>query len=475
VSPDPDPRVRIERLLATAPWLRETSRQATVAGSAALAVACAEAGLPGPDVRDIDIAWALPPGQAAAEFDRLGIAHSATEGSRSRGTIGAVIHGERVEFTTWRRHHGRSGSGDERFFVGGSTADSVAMDARSRDMTIGAVFVDLASGAVLDPAGGLRDWSERLIKPVGDFMERVAEHPVRLLRYFRRAVELRFHFDRSIRDGAAAAAPLTRDHTPPEAVADEVRKVLVRCASPGLFFLYLAESRALRVLFPELAPQFDGRPAGPAIHHPEVSQGLHLCLALKRAAEKAWERRLPDLDRVALLTAVLCHDLGKGETGPELLPRHHGHEARGTHLVESLLARLPGLADGPARRLAISVAEEHGKMREFRSLRPGTLVDLWDEHFRRPGFRADLFAAAVASDREGRLPHEILGVPFATDDGPGEREMVELIAGVDAACRSVDAEAIRAKSGEDVALLKERLRLARCTALRGAGLARGEG
>jgi hypothetical protein len=143
-------------------------------------------------------------------------------------------------------------------------------------------------------------------------------------------------------------------------------------------------------------------------------------------------------------------------------------------MVESLLARLPGLADGPARRLALSVAEEHGKMRDPGSLRPGTLVDLWEEHFRRPGFRADLFAAAVASDREGRLPPDILGVPATSDAGPGEPELAELLARLDAACRSVDAEAIREKSGADVALLKERLRLARCAALRGAGLARGE-
>jgi tRNA nucleotidyltransferase (CCA-adding enzyme) len=443
-------------------------------GSAALAIACAREGLPGPRVGDLDAAWVLTPDQAVKELERHGIVSSATEGSKARGTIGAVLSDERVEFTTYRGDHGRAGSGEARFFAGRDTAESVSMDARSRDMTIGAVFVDLAHGHVLDPVGGLSDWNEKLIRPVGNFMDRVAEHPVRLLRYFRRAVELGFRIHRSIRNGTRDAAPLVMLHTPPEAIAEEVRKALARCASPGLLFLYLAEGHALEVLFPQIAPQFDGRPAGPAIHHPEIHQGLHLTLALKRAAEKASEQRLSETDRVALLTAVLCHDLGKGETERELWPKHHGHETRGVELVESLLSRLPGLVDPAGRRLALSVAQLHGVVRDLPSLRTGTLVDLWEEHFRRPGFRPDLFAAAVASDGEGRLPPDALGVPAVEEKGLGERALIEAIARVAAACSSVDAEALRARSGGDVDALKEQLRLARCDALRGAGFVTGE-
>ena len=40
----------------------------------------------------------------------------------------------------------------------------------------------------------------------------------------------------------------------------------------------------LQSLLPELASQFDGRPAGPQQWHPEVGQALHMILALEWAA-----------------------------------------------------------------------------------------------------------------------------------------------------------------------------------------------
>ena len=55
-----------------------------------------------------------------------------------------------------------------------------------------------------------------------------------------------------------------------------LRTSLLDLDSPGRMLLELAEDGQLTALFPELAPQFDGRPAGPIRHHPEIGQGLHL-------------------------------------------------------------------------------------------------------------------------------------------------------------------------------------------------------
>ena len=62
-----------------------------------------------------------------------------------------------------------------------------------------------------------------------------------------------------------------------------------------------------------------GVPQPPA-HHPEVDTGVHLMMVLDEAARVG--APLP------VRFACLCHDLGKGTTPAELLPRHIGHEQR---------------------------------------------------------------------------------------------------------------------------------------------------
>jgi len=81
---------------------------------------------------------------------------------------------------------------------------------------------------------------------------------------------------------------------------------------------------------PELVA-LDGVPQ-PAEHHPEIDTLVHVGMVLEQA------RKLTADPRVHF--AALVHDLGKGLTPRELLPKHHDHEARGVPLVRALGARL---------------------------------------------------------------------------------------------------------------------------------------
>jgi tRNA nucleotidyltransferase (CCA-adding enzyme) len=432
----------IALLRSEAPWLLAPALGACLVGSQALAHVCRAAGVDGPHPVDIDLAWGLDLAAGQALLQQHGVFVPTTTGNQERGTLAMKVGGRRLEVTTFRS--------------GAATAplhERILADLGERDMTIGAVAVELATGRAHDPAQGLQHWQQRRIVPVGDAAQRVREHPIRWLRYYRKAHELGFQLDRQVRSLELDPALL---HTlPREAIALELRAVLGKCRSPGRCFLELHEDGLLATLTPELARQFDGRPAGPQRWHPEVSQSLHLILALEWA--NANTGHLDERDRLAVAIAVLCHDLGKGWTPADDLPQHIGHERDGLPHVDSLLARWPGFADQRTTTLARHVCALHVEVRNFAELRPGTLAELYDTWFRGKDYPVELFALAVAADSAGRLGH--------TDDGP--RVAAQVRGDLDwlrAVCGDVDATSLRERF-PDLAEFRRALHEARAQAI----------
>jgi tRNA nucleotidyltransferase/poly(A) polymerase len=432
----------LDFLRGAAPWLCEQSLGTCVVGSHALALACAASGTTGPRPADIDLAWALD----LAAGERLLREHAVflptTDGNVGRGTLAMKLGGQRVEITMFR----------------GSDAsvpltDRILRDLAARDMTSAALACELATGRLHDPSGGLRDWQARKVQAVGDPADRVREHPIRWVRYFRKAHEWDFELDRRIR--ALDLPHRLLDTLPKEAIAGELRAILLRCRSSGRCLLELHEARLLDHLAPDLARQFDGRPAGPQRWHPEVGQALHLILALEWAHSRC--RHLDERDRLAVMIAVLCHDFGKSHTQPDLLPGHPGHDRAGARYVERFLDRWPGLADPRARMLAVHVCELHIEIRDCEHLRAGTLARLYDRYFRARDYPVDLFALAVGADSGGRLGLE--------HDGDRVRERVTRdVEALRRACASVDAGALRAEH-QDLAGFQAALHQARARAV----------
>ncbi|MEM7203727.1 MAG: hypothetical protein AAF628_25915 [Planctomycetota bacterium] len=440
VDPLRDPRGFLEQ---HAPWLLEPALGVCVVGSAALAEACRRAGLPGPAVADLDLSWMLDDTQGEERLRRHDVFVPTTTANRARGTVAGKLGGHRIEITTLR--NGKPSA---------VIADRIDADLRARDMTVGALAWWLGEDRICDPCGGLEDWRERRVVPVGDPAARIGEHPVRWLRYYRRAHQWSFTLATSVRKLPADPERLRR--IPPEALAAEVRAVLHQCASPGRWLMELYEAGLLQTLMPEVAPQFDGRPAGPIRHHPEIGQALHLVLALEWVASRT--TGLAAGERVAVGLAVLCHDLGKGLTLAADLPSHHGHEEAGAPLIETLLARLPGLADSATKRLALAVCQLHQVVRRADELRPATLVDLYDRWFRAADFPVELFAMAVGADSGGRLGLEAAGDAV-------RRDVAALLHWLRSSCASVDAATLRQRFPDDTAAFKSALRQARATAV----------
>lgn len=437
------PTDELDFLRRHAAWLLAPHVGVCIVGSSALAIACARGGVPGPRVGDLDLAWALDATRGEALLREHGVFVPTTSGSVTRGTLALKLAGRRLEITTFR---GRD--------THAALAQRIHDDLAERDMTIGALAVEVSSGELHDPQQGLADWQARRIRPVGDPAERVAEHPVRWLRYYRKAHELGFLLDASIR--ALSMPPKVLLELPREAIAGELRSILLRCPSAGRCLCELHEAGLLQMLAPELALQFDGRPAGPQRYHPEVSQALHLILALEWSHQHT--RHLDEREALTVQLAVLCHDLGKGYTRAEDLPKHHGHDQGGLAPIAHFLDRWPGLADQRARTLARQVCALHLHMHQLTELRAGTLARLYDEWLRGADFPVELFALAIAADSAGRLGFEATGERVAAQV---QREVQWLRA----TCASVDAAALREQHADDLQAFRDALHQARARAL----------
>ncbi|MBI5039766.1 MAG: multifunctional CCA addition/repair protein [Gammaproteobacteria bacterium] len=335
----------------------------------------------------------------------------------------------------------KTAPGYKGFVVHASPEVTLEEDLRRRDLTINAI-AEATDGTLIDPFNGREDIAQGLLRHVSPAF---VEDPVRILRVARFAARFaKWNFkvahdthalmQRMVESGEA-------DHLVPERVWAETLKALNEDV-PSRYFEVLHRCGALAVIFPELARLF-GVPQ-PAHHHPEVDTGVHTLLVLDQAA------RLSTKARVRF--AALVHDLGKGETPADVLPRHIGHEQRSVALVEDLCKRLRVPND--FRDLAVKVARYHSHCHRAFSLRPGTLLETLSnlDAFRQPE-RLEEFLLACEADIRGRSGLEERPYPQA-----------DLFRAASGAARAVNAQSLAAE-GLQGAALGHRLRELRAHAI----------
>ena len=271
-------------------------------------------------------------------------------------------------------------------------------DLARRDLTINAMAValgdadDPARAPLIDPHGGLRDLRARVLRHV---THAFAEDPVRILRLARFAA--RFP-DFSV---APETLALMRqmvdhgevDHLVPERVWQELSRGLME-QRPSRMFEVLRDCGALVRLLPEV-DRLWGVPQR-ADYHPEIDTGVHLMMVLDMSARLG--AGLP------VRFACLCHDLGKGTTPADVLPRHIGHEERSARLLRGVCERWR--VPRESRELADVVAREHGNIHRSSDLSAAALVRLLErcDALRRPERFAEVLLACEC-DARGRLGH----------------------------------------------------------------------
>ena len=386
-------------------------------------------GLPVQD-RDWVVVGARPEEMAAAGFLPVG------------QDFPVFLHPQTHEEYALARTERKTAPGYKGFVFHADAHVSLEEDLARRDLTINAI-AKAEDGSYIDPWGGRADLAAKRLRHVSPAF---AEDPVRILRLARFAA--RFN------DFAIAPETLALmetmvgngevDALVPERVWQELARGLME-TRPARMFETLRRCGALQRILPELDALW-GVPQR-ADYHPEVDTGVHVMLVLDRAADMGLS--LP------ARFAALVHDLGKGRTPADVLPRHIGHEAAGVALIGPLCERLRVPAD--CRELALLVAAHHSDIHRYEALKDSTLVKVLErcDAFRRPARFLDLLGACEA-DYRGRASFADKTYPPAA----AWRRVME-------AARAVDAGAI-ARACPDPARIPERIRDARIAAVAAA-------
>lgn len=226
--------------------------------------------------------------------------------------------------------------------------ESLEEDLKRRDFTINAmalglntslnksakidarVDIQLVKLDLIDFYNGQKDLKNKLIRAVGNPIERFSEDALRMMRAVRIASQLNFKIEKKTLSAIRTQAGLI-NKIAYERVRDEFFKIL-SSPNPAEGVILLRETEILSIILPELENCFGVEQKSPQRHH-IYDVGTHLIMSLKEVRSNDPILRL----------AVLIHDIGK----PQTFKRQengtitfYNHEVVGAKIANKIADRL---------------------------------------------------------------------------------------------------------------------------------------
>jgi tRNA nucleotidyltransferase (CCA-adding enzyme) len=284
---------------------------------AAFVGGCVRDVLRGIPVADWDVGTSAVPETVLRLFPR------AVPTGLKHGTVTIPTRDGPCEVTTYRIEAGYSDARrpDQVEFVG-----DVTRDLARRDFTVNAMAWDPDTGVLVDPFGGREDLARRVIRAVGDALDRFREDGLRPMRAARFAATLEFDLDR---ETEAALGP-SRDRlalVAPERIRDELLKMLA-APKPSRGFEVLRRTGLLGTVLPELQACV----AVPQNRYHAYDVYFHTLYTVDAAP----------IEKPIVRLAALFHDVGKPLTRAERAgdATFYNHEFESTRLAETAMTRL---------------------------------------------------------------------------------------------------------------------------------------
>jgi len=257
------------------------------------------------------------------------------------GTVTVILEERPVEVTTFRS------DGD---YLDGRRPESVRLgvdlseDLSRRDFTINAMALPVGGGDLVDPFGGQSDLRVRLIRAVGDPLQRFAEDGIRPLRACRFASQLGFEVEAATLAAISERLEVARK-VAVERVFTELDKLL-RGLEPQRGLSLLEESGLLDLWLPELRPMVG---CGQNRHH-AYDVWRHTLEVVGFAPAESPQR-----------WAALLHDAGKPgarSVGADGEVHFYGHEARSLEVAAGIFERLK--VSHALQKAALALIRHHG-------------------------------------------------------------------------------------------------------------------
>lgn len=203
---------------------------------------------------------------------------------------------------------------------------------RRRDVTINAMGIDLITHELIDPFGGAQDLKERRLKATDPSF--FIEDPLR----FFRVMQFIARFDMQPDDELnKLCAHMDISKVSRERIEEECAKWLLKSERPSQALDWLLRIGRLREIFPEVAA-LQGVEQSPK-WHPEGDVYEHTKQTLDAAAAQTYDS---EREKLILMYAALCHDVGKVSTTTHVdgVIKSHGHDYAGKMLATQLLKRI---------------------------------------------------------------------------------------------------------------------------------------
>lgn len=273
---------------------------------------------------DVDLCTPMHPEDVLSACRTAGLKVIPT--GMKHGTVTVMVGGVPYEVTTFRRDMDTDGRHATVEFTG-----DLKEDLARRDFTINAMAID-ADGEVYDPFDGRGDIERRLVRCVGNPLDRFREDLLRVIRAARFSATLGFDVEAETRRAMRVVAPELNDEIGErvsiERVVMEIEKAFKEAERPSRFLDLLWEVDVFQTIVPEMVDAEDLL-QDPRFH-PEGSVWQHTIDAVDRAApEHRWN--------------VLFHDIGKCIVATPTTEYHYtfrGHEDAGVKVIPEIGDRL---------------------------------------------------------------------------------------------------------------------------------------
>ena len=183
-----------------------------------------------------------------------------------------------------------------------TSADAV----RRRDFTINAIMMDPLTGEIIDPAGGVADLENKILRVVDSHL--FGDDPLRVLRALQFVARFNLVVDPESMDILRSMVASLKELSP-ERLRDEWRKLLVLSEKPSIGLQLGFDLGVFDVLHPELPP-LKSTPQNPE-WHPEGDVWIHTLMVVDEAATIVRRESLDEESVFTIMLGALVHDLGK--------------------------------------------------------------------------------------------------------------------------------------------------------------------